>query len=259
MLVTTIGSSSGCSTQQRESAGVYIQGSKNVLLDCGEATNKFFLNRDVNEIDVVCITHAHIDHFIGLPMLLFHNLAIRGRTKPLIIIAPRNIETYMHTFYHFYPIHGTFDITTEYYDIRNDKQWDIDNILINAYLVKHSIDECYAYTIFDRTHKKFILYTGDTESFDSLAMLADDSDLVIAEGTWASDYTGPAYGHSWVKDMIEAVDESSATKLILTHLSQKYHSETGYKVYSSDVMEAFSKCKNLKRIYIAYDGLEITL
>jgi ribonuclease BN (tRNA processing enzyme) len=121
------------------------------------------------------------------------------------------------------------------------------------------MDECYAYTIFDRTDRKFILYTGDTEPFGSLQMLADDADLVIAEGTWASDYTGPAYGHSWAKEMIEAVDESSATKLVLTHLSQKYHSEAGYRIYSSDVMDAFNKCQNLKRIYIAYDGLEITL
>ena len=79
MLITTIGSASGCSTSLRDSAGVYIQCSKNILLDVGEATNKFFLNRNVNELDVVCITHAHVDHFIGLPMLLFHNLAIRGR------------------------------------------------------------------------------------------------------------------------------------------------------------------------------------
>ena len=257
MIVTTIGSSSGCSTSLRDSAGVYIQSSKNILLDCGEATNKYFLNRDVNELDVICITHAHLDHFIGLPMLLFHNLAIR--TKPLTIIAPRNVQTYMHTFYSFYHIRGIFDINFEYYDMRNDKQWDANDILINAYPVKHSMDECYAYTIFDRPENKFILYTGDTEPFDSLHMLADQSDLVIAEGTWASDYTGPRYGHSWVTEMIEAVDSSSATKLVLTHLSQKYHSEAGYKIYSSDVMDAFQKCQNLKRIYIAYDGLEITL
>ena len=98
MLVTTIGSSSGCSTSLRDSAGVYIQSSKNILLDCGEATNKFFLQRDADELDVVCITHAHLDHFIGLPMLLFHNLAIRGRTKPLTIIAPADVGLFIDKF-----------------------------------------------------------------------------------------------------------------------------------------------------------------
>lgn len=259
MIVTTIGSSSGCSTNYRDSAGVYIQGSKNILLDCGEATNKYFLQRDANELDVICITHAHVDHFIGLPMLLLHNLAIRGRTKPLKIIAPRTIISFMESFYKWYHIKLEFDVITNYYYPVNDKQWDIGAILINAYPVKHSMAECYAYTVFDRASEKYILYTGDTEPFDSLQMLADDSDLVIADGTWASDYTGPSYGHSWVKEMIKAVDGSSANKLILTHLSQRYHSGDGYQVYSSDITEAFNECVNLKRIYVAYDRMEVRI
>lgn len=256
MLITTIGSSSGCSTKERDSAGVYIQTSKNILLDCGESTNKYFIDRDVNEIDIICITHAHVDHFIGLPMLLLHNLAIRGRTKLLKIIAPRTIMPFMSAFFTYYHIKLPFDVLCEYYAVDCDKQWNIDNILINAYPVKHSMDECYAYSIYDRTDDKYIFYTGDMEPCD---IFVKDADIVIAEGTWASNYTGPRYGHSWVKEMVELVDDGGAKALILTHLSQKYHSEEGYRVYSSDVMDAFMECKNLKRIYIAYDGLEITL
>ena len=260
MLITTIGSSSGCSTSLRDSAGVYIQSSKNILLDCGEATNKFFLNRDVNEIDVVCITHAHLDHFIGLPMLLFHNLAIRNRTKPITIIMPETVWTFIEPFMDSYHLRMPFKYKCYIFkDNQAPHQWVFDDMIITGYNVRHSMDSCYGYNVYDKSCNKNIVYTGDTEPFDSLSMLCDDTDLVIAEGTWASDYTGPRYGHSWVTEMIEAVDKSSANKLVLTHLSQKYHSEDGYMIYSSDVMDAFQKCENLKRIYIAYDGMEIKI
>ena len=256
LLVTTIGSSSGCSTSLRDSAGVYIQCSKNILLDVGEATNKYFLQRDPNEIDVVCITHAHVDHFLGLPMLLFHNLAIRGRTKQLKLIAPRTVMSFLEPFFKGYHITSNFDVIVDYYDPEHDKQWTIGDVIINAYEVQHSMDECYAYSVYDRTTDKMIFYTGDTEPCDNL-ILSSESDLVIAEGTWASDYTGPRYGHSWVKEMIETIDSAGVSKLVLTHLSQRYHSESGYRAYSTDVASAFADCKNLKRIYIAYDGLTI--
>ena len=261
LLVTTIGSSSGCSTAQRDCAGVYIKGSKNVLLDCGEATNKYFLDRDVNEIDVICLTHAHIDHFIGFPMLLFHNLAIRNRTKPLTIIAPQSIAPFLDPFIDKYHIEYKFDIDFQYYTRRDAMHtvWLFDKVSISAREVKHSMPNCYGYYVTDASEHKCVFYTGDTEPFDKLSMYYQNVDLIIAEGTWASNYNGPRYGHSWVKEMISAADSSGSSKIILTHLSKQYHDETVYRQYSADVMDAFMGCKNLKRIYIAYDGLTISI
>lgn len=260
MLVTTIGSSSGCSTSLRDSAGVYVQCSKNILLDVGESTNKFFLNRHVDEIDVVCITHAHIDHFIGLPMLLFHNLTIRNRTKPLHIIMPHSVYPFIEPYINDYHLSMNFECTLTMFDeYTAPKRWNFGDVIINAYEMKHSIPSCFGYEIIDYDCGRSVLYTGDTEPFKSLPMICDFTDLVIIDGTWASDYTGPRYGHSWVKEIIEAVDQAYTTKLVLTHLSQRYHSESGYRAYSTDVASAFADCKNLKRIYIAYDGLTIQI
>ena len=258
MLVTTIGSSSGCSTSLRDSAGVYIQSSKIILLDCGEATNKFFLQHPADELDVICITHAHLDHFIGLPMLLFHNFAIRGRTKSLTIIAPKSVGPFLSPFMNLYHLKAEFKIFVKFYDMRSaNSLWTFDDTVITAFTVKHSIDECYGYYVC--TENKIIFYTGDTLIHDELAYMFLDCDLIIADGTWASDYAGPAYGHSWAAEVVKIADDAQARILILTHLSQLYHSDAGLSVYSADVSKAFNECKNLKRVYIAYDGMEIKI
>ncbi|HET8546360.1 MAG TPA: ribonuclease Z [Bryobacteraceae bacterium] len=59
-----------------------------VLLDCGYSIPPRIWQAvsDANEIDVVYISHAHADHFFGMPALL-GRLWEDGRTKPLTIIS----------------------------------------------------------------------------------------------------------------------------------------------------------------------------
>ena len=242
MIITTI-----------DRVGTYIQGSKNILLDVSDTTNEYFIDRDVNEIDVICISHAHIDHFIGLPALLMHNFAQRGRTKPLMVISPRTVKPYIQPYMDLYDLKPAYDIKFEYYDPSGVRHWNVNNIKISAYKAIHSIDESYGYIVNDCDCDLLIQYTGDTEILP-LFMFAD---AVIADGTWASDYTGNSYGHSWASDMIKAAHESESPVLILTHQSRKYQDDVGRKYYTDDVIQTHKDCKNVKRIYIAYAGMQV--
>lgn len=65
---------------------------RKILIDCGEGTqvSMRLLGWGFKTIDVICITHSHGDHIVGLPGLLA-TIGNSGRTEPLTIIGPEGI------------------------------------------------------------------------------------------------------------------------------------------------------------------------
>jgi ribonuclease Z len=65
---------------------------RKVLVDCGEGTqvSMKILGWGFKSIDVICITHGHGDHIVGLPGLLL-TIGNSGRTEPITIIGPNGI------------------------------------------------------------------------------------------------------------------------------------------------------------------------
>jgi ribonuclease Z len=65
---------------------------RKILIDCGEGTqvSMKILGWGFKSIDVICITHGHGDHIIGLPGILA-TIGNSGRIEPITIIAPKGI------------------------------------------------------------------------------------------------------------------------------------------------------------------------
>lgn len=65
---------------------------KKVLIDCGEGTqvSMRMVGWGFKSIDVICITHIHGDHIVGLPGLL-STIGNSMRIEPLTIIGPKGI------------------------------------------------------------------------------------------------------------------------------------------------------------------------
>ena len=66
---------------------------RKILIDCGEGTqvSMRILGWGFKSIDIICITHGHGDHIVGLPGLLA-TIGNSGRTEPLTIVGPEGIE-----------------------------------------------------------------------------------------------------------------------------------------------------------------------
>jgi ribonuclease Z len=66
---------------------------RKILIDCGEGTqvSMKILGCGFKSIDIICITHGHGDHTVGLPGLLA-TIGNSGRTEPLTIIGPEGIK-----------------------------------------------------------------------------------------------------------------------------------------------------------------------
>lgn len=67
-------------------------GGKMILIDCGEGTQipMARIGWGFKSIDVICFTHYHADHIIGLPGLLL-TMGNSGREEPLTIIGPPSL------------------------------------------------------------------------------------------------------------------------------------------------------------------------
>ena len=75
------------------SASLIMYKGRKILIDCGEGTqvSMRICNTGFKTIDVICISHIHGDHIIGLPGLL-GTIGNSGRTEPITIIGPAGIK-----------------------------------------------------------------------------------------------------------------------------------------------------------------------
>lgn len=66
---------------------------RKILIDCGEGTqvSMKILGTGFKTIDLICITHCHGDHIIGLTGLL-STIGNSGREEPLTIVGPEGIK-----------------------------------------------------------------------------------------------------------------------------------------------------------------------
>ena len=66
---------------------------RKILIDSGEGTqvSMRILGWGFKNIDVICITHSHGDHIVGLPGLLA-TIGNSGREEPIIILGPKGIK-----------------------------------------------------------------------------------------------------------------------------------------------------------------------
>ncbi|MDY6798459.1 MAG: MBL fold metallo-hydrolase, partial [Pseudomonadota bacterium] len=101
MEFTFLGTSAGTPTRSRNVTGLALSpadGRDWYLIDCGEGTQHQLLRTrySVMQLKGIFITHIHGDHTFGLPGLLT-SASMLGRTEPLDIIAPAQVQQLVHT------------------------------------------------------------------------------------------------------------------------------------------------------------------
>lgn len=92
--ITLLGTSALIPLPERaETAAQLVCRGHSILFDCGEGTQMAARKAGVSlfKTDIIALTHYHGDHIFGLPGLL-QTMSIMGRTEPLYIIGPGNIE-----------------------------------------------------------------------------------------------------------------------------------------------------------------------
>lgn len=247
-LLTFVGCGDALGSGARNQTCLHLRSEEaTFLIDCGPTTLTALkhLGLPLNQLDGILLTHAHGDHFGGVPFVLLEQQE-QGRRRPLWIMAPEHVlETVRQWNALCYA--GLFD--RMHYEIRwiviehEPKSVPGTGIMVYPFAMNHQKSKlCLGYQV-HLPEEIIVAYTGDTAWNDHLEMLARDTDLLVCECSYF-DPPGPDIKHLSYRELFEKRDRLKTRHLMLTHLGV----DMLQKLAGSEVM-----------LDTAYDGLTVDL
>lgn len=144
-----LGTGQAVPTAKRNHPAVLLQYSnENILVDCGEGTQRQFRKARINpcKLTRLLITHWHGDHVLGIPGLL-QTLALNGYNKTLEVYTPKG------TGHFFYLIQKMFvhrsDIKINLHEVNSGKIIETPDFYIEAEKMIHNTP-CLAYSFIEK-------------------------------------------------------------------------------------------------------------
>jgi ribonuclease Z len=238
-------------------------GGDRILFDCGEGTQQQLLRSvGLPELDVVFLTHYHLDHWLGIIGIL-KTFDLRGRERPLTIYGPPGLRALLDA---MRPAWGrvTYPLALEELDPHEEVAFD--GYVVSPFPVEHRVRAYgYAFAEDDRPGRfdaetaarlgvtpgpdfgrlqagetvngvtpeqvlgeprrgRRIVYTGDTAPCQATEVFAHEADLLVHESTFLDDELARARetGHSTARQAAEVASAAGVKLLALTHLSTRY-------------------------------------
>ncbi len=225
MRLILIGTSGSIISKSRSYPAFLIN--DDLLLDCGEGTTQKLQQLGViDSIEIICLTHLHNDHFMGIISLIWYYW-ISGISKKLQIIGPPNTENTIKLILKLaHTPEKLGSLRIQYTELEDsEKIQEINtNYTIRSIKVEH-IFPAYAYRIKDS--KSVITYTGDTKPNQKIINLAKGSDILICEATFPDKLQRFAHkhGHCTSSDAATIAKKSNSKKLILVHISPVFENQ----------------------------------
>lgn len=193
-----------------------------ILVDCGNGTTKTLMEQDVDiyKIEVVLITHFHMDHFLDLPMFILTR-SLEENHKILKIYGPNGTQENCEEVYNKFMSDGGYftDIMKkanvkffESKELVNEEA--IDNYYISSYLVEHGIlNNAYGYTV--KNNNKVVGLSGDSGYCESIVNIVKNSDIAVLDTSFL---TGNR-DHMGIDNIEKICINYSNKKIISTHMS----------------------------------------
>jgi ribonuclease Z len=238
-------------------------GGDRILFDCGEGTQQQLLRSvGLPELDVIFITHYHLDHWLGIIGIL-KTFDLRGRDRPLTVYGPPGLNALLDA---MRPAWGrvTYPLSLEELDPHEEVAFD--GYVVAPFPVEHRVRAYgYAFAEDDRPGRfdaetaarlgvtpgpdfgrlqagetvngvtpdqvlgeprrgRRIVYTGDTAPCQATEVFAHEADLLVHESTFLDDELARARetGHSTARQAAEVATAAGVKLLALTHLSTRY-------------------------------------
>ena len=238
-------------------------GGDRILFDCGEGTQQQLLRSiGLPELDVVFLTHYHLDHWLGILGIL-KTFDLRGRERPLTVYGPPGLRGLLDA---MRPAWGrvTYPLSLEELDPHEEVAFD--GYVVAPFPVEHRVRAYgYAFAEDDRPGRfdaetaarlgvtpgpdfgrlqagetvngvtpdqvlgeprrgRRIVYTGDTAPCQATEVFAHEADLLVHESTFLDDELARARetGHSTARQAAEVATAAGVKLLALTHLSTRY-------------------------------------
>jgi len=110
--LTFLGTSDAIPTAKRNHTAILLTyDGENILMDCGEGTQRQFRKAKLNpnKVTRILISHWHGDHVLGIPGLL-QSMSLSGYNKKLYIYGPKGTKKFMNEVLKTFVYQGKFKI-----------------------------------------------------------------------------------------------------------------------------------------------------
>lgn len=135
------------SAERNHSSILLTYGGENILIDCGEGTQRQFRKAKLNPCKVtrILISHWHGDHVLGIPGLL-STLALSGYRKTLFIYGPKGTKNFIRDLLKVFGFKKEYKIIVE--DVEG-KFFETEDFYLEAEKLFHGIP-CNAYSFVEK-------------------------------------------------------------------------------------------------------------
>jgi ribonuclease BN (tRNA processing enzyme) len=222
MKLIVLGSGTSVPHPQRAAAGFWLETETgSFLLDCGADTPHRMAaeNLDWPNLDVIWISHLHLDHCGGLASFLFstkHAPQTQSRRKPLTILGCQGISKLLRAIDDAND-YGLFDqpFPIEVREISPEADFEVlPDLRARSFSTRHT-NESLAIRLTDRTGAS-VVYSSDTGYDEGLAAFARRVDLLILECSfWRNK---PTAKHLELAEAMRLARLAEPRKTLLTHL-----------------------------------------
>lgn len=148
---TFLGTADSIPSLARNHSSILItKDAENILIDCGEGTQRQFRKAKLNPCKVtkILISHWHGDHVLGLPGLL-STLALSGYNKKLEIYGPKGIGENLDKMFDAFSFKREYEIAVK--EVSSGKFFENDEFYLEAEEMNHSVP-CVAYNFVEKGH-----------------------------------------------------------------------------------------------------------
>ena len=248
MKLVVLGSGTSVPHPQRAAAAFWLETASGlILLDCSADATHRMAEEKVNwpNLDVIWISHLHLDHCGGLASFLFGLKwapQTQARKKPLRIFGSRGIGNLLKAIDESNN-YGLFDqaFPIELHDLSTDgEDFEMMPGLRAQTLSTPHTRESLALRLTDNDGVS-VIYTSDTGYSEELAQFARDAELLILECSfWRNK---PTHKHLELKEAMRLAQFAEPRRLVLTHLYPEWdgvdlESEAG-KLWPGRTIAAF--------------------
>ncbi len=190
-----------------------------LLLDCG-ASSLIAMKKagvDPTDVDAVCVSHLHGDHFGGLPFLIL-DAQFSRRERPLTIAGPPGLEERVRAAQEvLFPGSSKTKQRFElhYVELGERVPTDVGIALVTAFHVDHA-SGAPALALRLEVDGRTVAYSGDSAWTDALVEAARGADCFICEAYY---FEKPIKFHLDYKTLAGKREMLDCDRIILTHMS----------------------------------------
>ncbi len=232
MEIQILGSGTCIPSERRGSSGYLITlGSTQILFDCGNGVTWKLEKAGVNYLDIdhIFITHMHPDHNADLIPFLFATKypSRTKRTKKLNLWGPPGFRNFINALQNVY---GDWlnPQNTELSDLEN-QSYKFDDFDFSILKTGHT-ENSLAFRL--ESNGKSLVYSGDTDYFDSFIDFARGCDILLIECSLPDSLKRK--GHLTPGDVIKISNLVRPKILILTHMYPVCDIENIFRQVSSE-------------------------